>query len=192
MERRVREAFHIYKRQPKINRDSGLERSAVWNAVLWELALPTCSSEFVLNSWYPIFFSFFLSVSLSLCLSLYLSLSLSLSIVMFEFEPLYKKRKKRKRNKGRERKNHLFIYLFIYFYFYFIFIFIFILFYFIYFFGSVWRHFWPACAYTWTCMVRSGLLLLTRSRWNAVGCYGIQFVFSVSQSPTSRCGLPSK
>ena len=34
VERRVREAFHIYKRQPKINRDSGLERSAVWNAVL--------------------------------------------------------------------------------------------------------------------------------------------------------------
>ena len=34
VERRVREAFHIYKRQPKINCDSGLERSAVWNAVL--------------------------------------------------------------------------------------------------------------------------------------------------------------
>ena len=34
VERRVREAFHIYKRQPKINRESGLERSAVWNAVL--------------------------------------------------------------------------------------------------------------------------------------------------------------
>ena len=34
VERRVREAFHIYKRQPKINRDSELERSAVWNAVL--------------------------------------------------------------------------------------------------------------------------------------------------------------
>ena len=34
VERRVREAFHIYNRQPKINRDSGLERSAVWNAVL--------------------------------------------------------------------------------------------------------------------------------------------------------------
>ena len=33
-ERRVRETFHIYKRQPKINRDSGLECSAVWNAVL--------------------------------------------------------------------------------------------------------------------------------------------------------------
>ena len=34
VERRVREAFHIYKRQPKIDRDTGLERSAVWNAVL--------------------------------------------------------------------------------------------------------------------------------------------------------------
>ena len=34
VKRRVREAFHIYKRQPTINRDSGLERSAVWNAVL--------------------------------------------------------------------------------------------------------------------------------------------------------------
>ena len=34
VERRVREAFHIYKRQPKISHDSGLERSAVWNAVL--------------------------------------------------------------------------------------------------------------------------------------------------------------
>ena len=34
VERRVREAFHIYKRQPKIDRDSGMERSAVWNAVL--------------------------------------------------------------------------------------------------------------------------------------------------------------
>ena len=34
VERRVLEAFHIYKRQPKINRDSGLERNAVWNAVL--------------------------------------------------------------------------------------------------------------------------------------------------------------
>ena len=34
VERRVREVFHIYKRQPKINSDSGLERSAVWNAFL--------------------------------------------------------------------------------------------------------------------------------------------------------------
>ena len=34
VERRVREVFHIYTRLPKINRDSGLERSAVWNAVL--------------------------------------------------------------------------------------------------------------------------------------------------------------
>ena len=37
--------------------DSGLERSAVWNVVLWELALQTCSSEFVL---YFIFITFFL------------------------------------------------------------------------------------------------------------------------------------
>ena len=33
-ERKVREAFHIYKRQPKLNRDVGVERSAVWNSVL--------------------------------------------------------------------------------------------------------------------------------------------------------------
>ena len=33
-ERKVREAFHIYQRKPQINRDSGIERSAVWNAVL--------------------------------------------------------------------------------------------------------------------------------------------------------------
>ena len=47
VERRVREALHIYKRQPKINCDSGLKRSTVWNAVLWELALQTCSTEFL-------------------------------------------------------------------------------------------------------------------------------------------------
>ena len=33
-ERKVREAFHIYKRQPAMNRDAGIERSAVWNAIL--------------------------------------------------------------------------------------------------------------------------------------------------------------
>ena len=66
-------------------------------------------------------------------------------------------------------KKIIFFYFFI---FYFIFYFLFFLF-----FCSVWRHFWPACAYAWACMVRSGLLLLTRSRWNAVRCYGIQFVY---------------
>ena len=45
-------------------------------------------------------------------------------------------------------------------------------------FFSVWQHFWPACAYAWACMVRSGLLLLTGSRWNAVRCYGIQLVLA--------------
>ena len=92
-----------------------------------------------------------LSVSLSVCLPISLSLSLSLSIVMLDFEPLYK------RKKGE--KNDLFIYLFNYL------------------FCSVWRPFWPACAYAWARMVRSGLLLLTRGRWNAVRCYGIQFVY---------------
>ena len=33
-ERKVREAFHIYQRKPQINRDTGIERSGVWNAVL--------------------------------------------------------------------------------------------------------------------------------------------------------------
>ena len=28
-ERKVREAFHIYQRKPQINRDNGIERSAV-------------------------------------------------------------------------------------------------------------------------------------------------------------------
>ena len=51
--------FHIYKRQPKINRDSGLERSAVWNAVLLELALQTCSSEFVLYFIFILFYFIF-------------------------------------------------------------------------------------------------------------------------------------
>ena len=143
----------------------------MWNAVLWELALQTCSSEFVLYLFFIfylilffyffifflcfLFISFFLSVFLSLSLSTYLSLSqlwcLSLSRCI--------KKKKKKRGKGGEK----IIYLFIYFYFLF--------------FCSVWRHFWPACAYAWARMVRSGLLLLTRSRWNAVRCYGIQFVY---------------
>ena len=33
-ERKIREAFHIYKRKPRLNRDQGVERSAVWNAIL--------------------------------------------------------------------------------------------------------------------------------------------------------------
>ena len=33
-ERKVRQAFHIHRRNPTINRDGGVERSAVWNAVL--------------------------------------------------------------------------------------------------------------------------------------------------------------
>ena len=72
---------------------------------------------------------------------------------MFEFEPLYKKKKK-KREKGGERKiNYLFIYLFVLYG------------------GTSGLH-----AHTWHALVRSGLLLLTRSRWNAVRGYGIQCV----------------
>ena len=33
-EREIREAFHIYKRKPRLNRNQGVERSAVWNAIL--------------------------------------------------------------------------------------------------------------------------------------------------------------
>ena len=33
-ERKVREAFDIHRRNPTINRGGGIERSAVWNAVL--------------------------------------------------------------------------------------------------------------------------------------------------------------
>ena len=33
-ERKVREAFHIFQRQPQMNRDEGVERSATWNAIL--------------------------------------------------------------------------------------------------------------------------------------------------------------
>ena len=116
VEHRVREAFHIYKRQPKINRDSGLQRSAVWNAVLWELALQTCSSEFVLNSWHPTFFiTFFLSVSLSLSLYLPISLSLSLSLNrdVWVWAIVLKEEKKKKGKKREKEKNYFsFNYLF--------------------------------------------------------------------------------
>ena len=70
----------------------------------------------------------------------------------------------------------LFIYLFIYLFIFHLFLFYFIVF-ILFIFCSVWRHFWPACAYAWAGMVKSGLLLLTRGRWNAVRCYGIQFVY---------------
>ena len=33
-ERKLIEAFHIYKQRPKMNRDSGIERSSVWNSIL--------------------------------------------------------------------------------------------------------------------------------------------------------------
>ncbi len=33
-ERKIREAMHIHKRKPALNRDQGIERSTVWNAVL--------------------------------------------------------------------------------------------------------------------------------------------------------------
>ena len=79
------------------------------------------------------------SPPLSLCVSLstYLSLSLSQSRCL-SLSRCIKKEKEKKGEKGKKI---------------------------IYFFGSVWRHFWPACAYAWARMVRSGLLLLTRSRW---------------------------
>ena len=34
IERQVKESFHIRMRNPKINRDIGIERSATWDAVL--------------------------------------------------------------------------------------------------------------------------------------------------------------
>ena len=34
-ERRMKEAMLIYQRHPKMNRDIGMERSSVWNSVLW-------------------------------------------------------------------------------------------------------------------------------------------------------------
>ena len=33
-ERKIREAFHIQKRKPQLNRDGGVERSAIWNAII--------------------------------------------------------------------------------------------------------------------------------------------------------------
>ena len=33
-ESKVREAFHIFQRQPQMNRDEGVERSVTWNAIL--------------------------------------------------------------------------------------------------------------------------------------------------------------
>ena len=33
-ERKLREAFEIYQRQPKINRDTGLEHPKTWHSVL--------------------------------------------------------------------------------------------------------------------------------------------------------------
>ena len=35
-ERKIREAFHIQKRQPQLNRDvdCGVERSTIWNAII--------------------------------------------------------------------------------------------------------------------------------------------------------------
>ena len=40
IERRVRESFYIRMRNPKINRDIGIERSAMWDAVLVEIDKP--------------------------------------------------------------------------------------------------------------------------------------------------------
>ena len=37
MERKIREAFHIYKPKPVMNRDTGVERSQTWNAILESL-----------------------------------------------------------------------------------------------------------------------------------------------------------
>ena len=34
MERKIREAFHIYQWKPVMNRDTGVERSPTWNAIL--------------------------------------------------------------------------------------------------------------------------------------------------------------
>ena len=33
-ERKMREALHIGKMKPSMNRDTGIERSAIWNAVI--------------------------------------------------------------------------------------------------------------------------------------------------------------
>ena len=34
IDRKMRESFHIHQRQPKMNRDQGIERSKTWNSVL--------------------------------------------------------------------------------------------------------------------------------------------------------------
>ena len=36
-ERKIREALHIGKRKPSVNRDSGIERSMVWDAILGDV-----------------------------------------------------------------------------------------------------------------------------------------------------------
>ena len=33
-ERKIREVFHIQKRKLQLNRDGGVERSAIWNAII--------------------------------------------------------------------------------------------------------------------------------------------------------------
>ena len=33
-ERKIREAFHIQKRKPQLNRDRGVEQITVWNAII--------------------------------------------------------------------------------------------------------------------------------------------------------------
>ena len=33
-ERKIREAFHIEKRKLQLNRDGGVERSTIWNAII--------------------------------------------------------------------------------------------------------------------------------------------------------------
>ena len=33
-ERKLREAIHVYKQQPRMNRDTGIKRSSIWNSVL--------------------------------------------------------------------------------------------------------------------------------------------------------------
>ena len=49
-ERRMKEAMLIYQRHPKMNRDIGMERSSVWNSVLWTCVfLPFTSRSFLLS-----------------------------------------------------------------------------------------------------------------------------------------------
>ena len=49
-ERRMKEAMLIYQRHPKMNRDIGMERSSVWNSVLWTCVfLPFISRSFLLS-----------------------------------------------------------------------------------------------------------------------------------------------